>query len=182
MNLWGRKGYHRSRSATPGTAPSLADGTRAASRRVMTIARLTLGFLALGLGCASRGGYAEPGPMSANASPPGPASIQSGSALQSSPGTGTQGEIPPTINMGGAQVPEEHREHGHAQSPATECARDADCVAATCCHATSCVPAAQARVCNMACTSDCVPGSLDCGQGACACVSGRCGVVHPPAH
>ncbi|MFO0650871.1 MAG: hypothetical protein U0326_31895 [Polyangiales bacterium] len=146
----------------------------------MDTARLTLWIVALGCGCSTRGGYAEPGPLSANASPPAPASIQSSGALQTSPATGRQGEGPMSVNAGGAQVADDHRDHGRAQTPATECATDADCVAATCCHATACVPSARAPVCGgMACTADCAPNSLDCNQGSCACVSGHCGIIRP---
>lgn len=144
----------------------------------MNTARLLPWLIACGLGCASRGGYAEPGQMSPNASPPSPLSVQSGSVFQASPATGTPGETPPTVNAGGAQVLEAHGRHGRAQTPATECATDSDCVAATCCHATACVPARRAPACGeMACSSECAPSSLDCGQGSCACVSGRCGVI-----
>lgn len=148
----------------------------------MTTARLGLWLLALGLGCSTRGGYAEPGPLSANASPPPPASVQSSGALQTSPASGRQGEGPIAVNAGGAQVAENHAGRGQARTPATECARDSDCVAATCCHADACVAAARAPACgSMACTADCVPNSLDCGQGSCACVSGRCGIIRARA-
>ncbi len=133
--------------------------------------------LAMLVGCASRGGYAEPGPMSPNANPPSPASIQSGSVLQPSTATGTPGESPPAINAGGAQVPDQGH-HGHAQTPATECSRDADCAPAECCHPSTCVPAGRAPACDQTvCSSECRPATLDCGQGHCACISGRCGAV-----
>lgn len=55
-----------------------------------------------------------------------------------------------------------------------ECASDADCVPAICCHADRCVPRAQAPSCaNVACTADCQFGTLDCG-GGCLCYDGRC--------
>jgi hypothetical protein len=61
-----------------------------------------------------------------------------------------------------------------AQSDA--CSADSDCVPATCCHATACVPASQAPDCSgTACTLSCdVP--LDCGGAKCACNQGKCAV------
>lgn len=134
------------------------------------------------VGCSSRGGYAEPGPLSPNASPPSPASVQSGGALQPSTATGTAGEQPPAVNAGGAEVTD-RRDHGSAPSPSTECVADSDCVAASCCHPTACAPATRVPSCGgVVCSQACAPGSLDCGQGRCACVSGRCGAVHHAAH
>ncbi len=58
-----------------------------------------------------------------------------------------------------------------------ECSTDADCVAATCCHASECVPKAEAPDCKRAmCTMDCRPGTLDCGQGGCVCNNGKCDI------
>ncbi|MFH0870153.1 MAG: hypothetical protein V1866_03795 [archaeon] len=57
-----------------------------------------------------------------------------------------------------------------------ECAVDEDCVPEQCCHATSCIAASKKGVCNLACTMNCAPNSLDCG-GSCACESGKC-VAH----
>ena len=79
------------------------------------------------LGCASSGGYAEPGPMSPSAWPPGPASVQSGSALQPSPASGTQSENPPTVNAGGAQVTEQRPRSPTPAQPPNECQHDRDC-------------------------------------------------------
>ncbi|HLC66557.1 MAG TPA: hypothetical protein VJK52_02860 [Candidatus Nanoarchaeia archaeon] len=60
------------------------------------------------------------------------------------------------------------------QSPEL-CTTDVDCVPAACCHASSCVPLAEAPDCSaIACTQDCRPGTLDCGQMRCGCVSGKC--------
>lgn len=54
------------------------------------------------------------------------------------------------------------------------CESDADCVKATCCHATACVAAANAPDCSDAmCTADCQFGTTDCG-GGCLCHEGRC--------
>lgn len=58
-----------------------------------------------------------------------------------------------------------------------ECSQDADCVAASCCHADSCVAASQAPACNdVYCSMECAPGTLDCGQAKCVCDAGKCGV------
>ena len=64
--------------------------------------------------------------------------------------------------------------------PAVEnagCTSDADCVPATCCHASACIPTAEAPSCDDAmCTTECKDGTMDCGKGACACVDGACSV------
>lgn len=53
-----------------------------------------------------------------------------------------------------------------------------ECVKATCCHATECLPADQAPDCSTSlCTQECVPGTLDCGQGSCQNIEGECTVV-----
>jgi hypothetical protein len=57
------------------------------------------------------------------------------------------------------------------------CVVDADCVPATCCHATSCVPAAEQPDCkDIMCTADCQPNTMDCG-GRCTCEAGSCKAV-----
>jgi len=54
------------------------------------------------------------------------------------------------------------------------CRSDADCVPATCCHATACVARDAAPECqNVACTMECRPETMDCG-GGCSCDGGRC--------
>ena len=53
------------------------------------------------------------------------------------------------------------------------CKSDADCVPASCCHASACMSASKAKLCNMMCTQSCEPGTLDCG-GSCLCRDGRC--------
>lgn len=54
------------------------------------------------------------------------------------------------------------------------CETDADCVRATCCHATACVHVDNAPDCtDMSCTADCQYGTTDCG-GGCLCHEGRC--------
>jgi hypothetical protein len=53
------------------------------------------------------------------------------------------------------------------------CQSDADCIPATCCHATACKSREKATPCNVMCTQVCEPGTLDCG-GACLCHQGHC--------
>jgi hypothetical protein len=135
-----------------------------------TAAALVL-LLPLSAACASRGGYAEPGPTSASANPPAPASVQTGQPLQPSPADGRPSAVPPMVGPGGNNIP------SHDPSPDGECATNADCVPAACCHATACAPRASAPRCDgQVCTQNCAPGTLDCGQAACVCLGGRCGV------
>jgi hypothetical protein len=55
----------------------------------------------------------------------------------------------------------------------TACARDADCVPASCCHATACVHVSRAPACaGIMCTADVQPGTLDMGR--CVCRAGKC--------
>jgi putative hemolysin len=56
------------------------------------------------------------------------------------------------------------------------CQTDSDCVPASCCHSTSCTNKASKSVCNLLCTQECRPGTLDCGQASCVCNQGKCGV------
>jgi len=68
-----------------------------------------------------------------------------------------------------------------APSPA-QCEVDADCVAATCCSAKTCVPHNQKPECTgMLCNDACVAGVDDvyC-NGRCTCVQGQCGVHFAP--
>jgi hypothetical protein len=59
-----------------------------------------------------------------------------------------------------------------------ECRSDADCVPASCCHPTRCVPRHLRPNCAaVLCSSECRPGTLDCGQGYCDCQRGRCAAV-----
>jgi len=59
-----------------------------------------------------------------------------------------------------------------------QCTQDSDCVAATCCHATTVVNKDNAPNCREAiCTASCEPDTLDCGQGQIRCVNNQCGVV-----
>ena len=56
-----------------------------------------------------------------------------------------------------------------------KCETDADCVAAECCHPTSCINKNFKSDCKeIACTMSCEPGTLDCGQGSCLCVDNKC--------
>jgi len=58
------------------------------------------------------------------------------------------------------------------------CNIDADCVPASCCHASECVLESEAPDCSgRICTMNCEPGTLDCGQGHCEFVDGECEVV-----
>ena len=59
-----------------------------------------------------------------------------------------------------------------------ECRVDAECVPASCCHASSCVSAQKKPNCSgIYCTQECAPGTLDCGQGNCRCVKNKCETV-----
>ena len=56
-----------------------------------------------------------------------------------------------------------------------ECITDADCAAATCCHASECVAKTNTPNCkDIFCSMECVPYSMDCGQGKCVCENKRC--------
>jgi len=59
-----------------------------------------------------------------------------------------------------------------------ECALDADCVPASCCHPTSCTSKENAPNCTgMFCTQECAPSTLDCGQGKCECLNNKCTAI-----
>lgn len=52
------------------------------------------------------------------------------------------------------------------------------CVAANCCHSTSCVLESEAPNCSdISCTVSCEPGTLDCGQARCEYIEENCEVV-----
>jgi hypothetical protein len=69
-----------------------------------------------------------------------------------------------------------HRRDGQAEAQPA-CTTNEDCVPATCCHPTACVPRAQAPNCaDVMCTQECRAGTLDCG-GRCTCEGGVC-VAH----
>lgn len=137
-------------------------------------------LVGLVVACASRAGYVEPGPLSANANPPSPAGLASSPPLQGSRTFGSNGEGPPRLNLAGAEVRDPPPTPGASSQP-VECRGDDDCVPAACCHPTTCVPVAQAPSCAaVMCTRQCVPGTLDCGQAHCTCVAGRCNVAGAP--
>jgi hypothetical protein len=59
-----------------------------------------------------------------------------------------------------------------------QCTTAADCVPATCCHASEAVNKAYAPDCtDIFCTAICEAGTLDCGQGEIQCLAGECTVV-----
>jgi len=59
-----------------------------------------------------------------------------------------------------------------------ECRKNNDCVAATCCHADSCVAKENAPDCEgVFCSMECKPYTMDCGQGSCICEKNKC-VAH----
>lgn len=83
----------------------------------------------------------------------------------------------------GAKTTHEPAQPNPAPPPAAEvgseptCVVDADCVPATCCHATGCVAAADAPACtDVMCTMDCQANTMDCG-GRCTCEAGSCAAV-----
>lgn len=138
----------------------------------MNLSRDVLVLFVLVTGCASRGGYAEPGPASASANPPSPHSVQSGQPLQPSPADGRPSAIPPAVGPGGNNIPA-----GSDRDPPSSCSTDADCVPAACCHPAACVVRASAPTCSgVTCTMSCAPNTLDCDQARCVCLGGRCGV------
>ena len=60
------------------------------------------------------------------------------------------------------------------RASAGQCTANADCVPATCCHATACVAKGEGPNCSgVPCTRECRAGTLDCG-GGCVCRSGAC--------
>lgn len=58
-----------------------------------------------------------------------------------------------------------------------ECRSNADCVPATCCHASECVAKENAPNCEgIFCSQECKPYTMDCGQGSCMCENNKCTV------
>jgi hypothetical protein len=58
------------------------------------------------------------------------------------------------------------------------CSLDSDCLPASCCHAINAVNLENSPDCaGQLCTTECVPGTIDCGQGEIKCVSGSCEAV-----
>jgi hypothetical protein len=110
--------------------------------------------------CQPSAGYMAPSLNSPHQGIPPPNSVQAA-------GSGT-----PQLSPAGAPIPEQPTTNDRAN--ALGCGLDSDCVPASCCHPTSCVPRGRAPVCaNIHCTSECRGGTLDCG-GVCACEGGLC--------
>ena len=93
----------------------------------------------------------------------------------------------PTDSNSGGKVPVhpagqaqgEPSSEGTRERLSPECLSDADCVPATCCHSSWCLPKQSAPVCEgdaPGCQNEPYPGSLD-GGGGCLCVEGRCGAL-----
>jgi len=57
------------------------------------------------------------------------------------------------------------------------CQSKNDCLPAQCCHPTSCINRNYKSVCNLLCTQECQPGTMDCGQGSCDCINNVCTAV-----
>jgi hypothetical protein len=64
-----------------------------------------------------------------------------------------------------------------ACAPKPECKSKDDCIPAQCCHPTNCIAGPRDKPCNLLCTQECMPNTLDCKQGYCDCVSGKCEAV-----
>ena len=56
------------------------------------------------------------------------------------------------------------------------CTTDSDCAPEQCCHPTSVINSQFKWVCSQACTTNCVPNTLDCGQARPVCTQGQCKV------
>ncbi len=56
------------------------------------------------------------------------------------------------------------------------CNSTSDCVPAQCCHPDSCINKNYKSVCNVFCTQECRPNTMDCGQGQCICKNKTCQV------
>ena len=81
--------------------------------------------------------------------------------------------VPADPDEGGEAAPPEF---GRIEVKPTQvpCSTEADCVKASCCHATSCVAPADAPDCSQVmCTADCRGGTTDC-YGGCVCQAGTC--------
>jgi putative hemolysin len=64
---------------------------------------------------------------------------------------------------------------GECSNSTKECSVNSDCVAASCCHASSCTSKENAPECSsVMCTMNCQSGTLDCGQGNCQCINNKC--------
>lgn len=83
-------------------------------------------------------------------------------------------ESPPSSDPDEAAA--EQPDMGRTEIVATDvpCQTDADCVKASCCHATTCVAVGQQPDCSSTmCTADCRGGTMDC-NGGCLCQDGKC--------
>lgn len=59
-----------------------------------------------------------------------------------------------------------------------KCTQDADCVPASCCHASDAVNKDHGPDCTgQLCTLECQENTIDCGQGKIKCVESECQVV-----
>jgi putative hemolysin len=57
------------------------------------------------------------------------------------------------------------------------CSSNSDCVPSQCCHPNSCINKNFKAVCNVLCTQECRPGTMDCRQGKCVCNNNVCQVM-----
>jgi putative hemolysin len=64
-----------------------------------------------------------------------------------------------------------------AENGAASCLTDSDCIPDACCHPKGCTAKENVKVCNLLCTQECEPGTLDCGQGSCRCENNKCTAV-----
>ncbi|MFW6051179.1 MAG: hypothetical protein ACODAU_08390 [Myxococcota bacterium] len=99
----------------------------------------------------------------------GPGPSESPSQQVTSPSGDASDEASTPPSDGEAAQPSGDRVVGDAP-----CETDADCVPASCCHASACVAADDAPDCDgVFCTQECRGGTIDCG-GGCVCDEGRC--------
>ncbi len=132
-------------------------------------------FVCVAAGCASRGGYAEPGPTSASANPPAAPGVMSGEPMQPSPGSGRHSDLPPRTGITGNSIEAEP-----GSDPGGECHGDSDCASTSCCAVTACVPRARAADCAaVRCADPCADGGPRCVAPSCVCLGGRCAVDRP---
>ncbi|PRQ01147.1 hypothetical protein ENSA7_57520 [Enhygromyxa salina] len=88
----------------------------------------------------------------------------------------TPSPVPGEDSAGGSESGLEGGEPGTTKIVETDvaCQSDADCVASSCCHPTTCVALVDAPDCSAStCTMDCRAGTMDC-NGGCVCQAGRC--------
>ena len=58
------------------------------------------------------------------------------------------------------------------------CNSNSDCVPAQCCHPNNCINKNYKTICNLLCTQECRPNTMDCGQGKCVCNNNVCQVMY----